>query len=77
METYVQIKLFATLADHTPVDADRYPATIGMTIKDLLKKLNVPLSEVKLIFVNSVRVEADTVIQGGERIGIFPPVGGG
>jgi len=77
MKTFVQLKLFATLANHTPENADRYPVSPGSTIKNLLDSLNIPLSEAKLIFVNNVRVGPEAVIFGGERIGIFPPVGGG
>ncbi len=77
METFISIKLFATLDQFTPVNADRYPISSGSTVKELLAKLNIPLSSAKLIFVNSVRSEPDDVLHGGERIGIFPPVGGG
>lgn len=77
MKTFVQLKLFATLANYTPENADRYPVSPGSTIKNILDALNIPLSEAKLIFINNVRVEPDAVIYGGERIGIFPPVGGG
>lgn len=77
MDTSINLKLFATLADFTPPNAGSYPVTPGITVKDLLEKLNIPLSEVKLIFINNVRAELETIIRGGERIGIFPPVGGG
>ncbi len=77
METFIKIKLFATLDQFTPANADRYPISPGDTVNELLAELNIPLSSAKLIFVNSVRSEPDTILRGGERIGIFPPVGGG
>ncbi|MGD9210244.1 MAG: MoaD/ThiS family protein [Desulfobacteraceae bacterium] len=77
METFVQLKLFATLHQFMPENADSYPVDSGCTVRELLKKLNIPRSESKLIFINNVRADLETVLHGGERIGIFPPVGGG
>ena len=31
----------------------------------------------KLIFINSKKGALSSTLQGGERIGIFPPIGGG
>jgi molybdopterin converting factor small subunit len=42
-----------------------------------LTALGVPLEEVQLVFVNGTKKEMDTVLTGGERVGVFPPVGGG
>ena len=73
----IELRLFATLASRMPAGGERYPILNGMTVGQLLDQLQLPLSEAKLIFVNGVRADPDTVLQGGERVGIFPPVGGG
>jgi sulfur-carrier protein len=43
----------------------------------LLAKIQVPPADVKLIFINGVRGRLESRLHGGERVGIFPPVGGG
>lgn len=76
MTTPITIKLFATLSQYTPAD-ETYPVEPGTAIRDLLRQLGVPEDEVKLIFVNGRKGDLTTTLQGGERVGIFPPVGGG
>ena len=77
METHIQIKLFASLQKYTPPESDRYPIKPGMSIKGLLEQLGIPEDDAKLIFSDSVKVDLTSTLNGGERIGIFPPVGGG
>jgi molybdopterin converting factor small subunit len=77
MKATIDLKLFATLADHLPANASDYPIETGITIAQLIDALNISQSEAKLIFVDGVRTQLDRVLHGGERIGIFPPVGGG
>jgi len=76
MTTHITIKLFATLSKYTPA-AKTYPVKPGTTIRNLLQQLGVPADEVKLIFINGKKSDLTSTLQGGERVGIFPPVGGG
>jgi sulfur-carrier protein len=73
----INLHLFATLAVHMPKDAAHFPIGAGMTVNRLLEQLGVPVSDVKLIFINSLKGSLDSRLYGGERVGIFPPVGGG
>ena len=77
MKAYISIRLFASLNRYTPDTADYYPVRPGTTVRDLIDQLGVPLTEVKLIFVNGVKGDLASALNGGERVGIFPPVGGG
>ena len=77
MKPHVQIKLFASLQEFTPPSSDRYPIDAGLSIHSLLEKLNVPPEKAKLIFINGVKADLSAILKGGERVGIFPPVGGG
>ncbi len=77
MESHIQIKLFATLQRFMPASAENYAIETGTTIRTLLQQLDLPENKAKLIFIDGVKAELTTVLQGGERIGIFPPVGGG
>lgn len=73
----IDIKLYATLKEFMPTSADQYPIEPGTPLSRLLDQLGIPEEQAKLIFINGIKAEKDVVIFGGERIGIFPPVGGG
>ncbi|MFP3999926.1 MAG: MoaD/ThiS family protein, partial [Desulfobacterales bacterium] len=49
----------------------------GSTASDVLAKLDVPEKEVKIAFINGVRKGLDAAVSNGDRVGFFPPVGGG
>ena len=73
----IDLRLFATLKEHMPDNASQFPITAGMSIAQLIEGLPFSKDEAKLIFIDGVRADIDTQLQGGERVGIFPPVGGG
>lgn len=77
MSTTIDLKLFATLGTITPENASQFPITDGMTIRQLIEQLPMSIKDAKLIFVNGVRTDLSHQLYGGERVGIFPPVGGG
>ena len=77
MTSHITLKLFASLSNYTPASADKYPVEPGTTIRALMAQLGVPEDEVKLIFINGVKGDLTASLAGGERVGIFPPVGGG
>ena len=77
MQAHIQIKLFANLQKFMPASADNYAIDAGTTIRSLLQQLEIPEDKAKLIFIDGLKAELTTVLKGGERIGIFPPVGGG
>ena len=74
---HIQLKLFATLRAYTPENAETYPIEPGTTVKQIVDTLGIPVEEAKLVFVNSTRRDFDTPLADGDRVGIFPPVGGG
>ena len=77
MKSQIQLKLFATLQQFTPSSADNYMIDQGISVFDLLEQINMPREKAKLIFINGVKAELTSTLEGGERVGIFPPVGGG
>jgi sulfur carrier protein ThiS len=77
MIAHIKLKLYATLQAFTPATGEEYPISAGMTVNDLLVQLNLPAEKAKLIFIDGTKAEPSARLQGGERVGIFPPVGGG
>lgn len=77
MSGTITLKLFATLRELSPENWEAYPVNPGMPVRDLLEELNIPEDQMKVVFINGVIKTADTPVQDGDRVGIFPPVGGG
>ena len=69
------VKCFATLMPQTPPGGKL--EFQGTTVLELLRELGVPESEAKIIFVNGLGVGTETLLKDEDRVGIFPPVGGG
>ena len=77
----IEIRLFASLAPYGKTSLISPQGTMEcqsqVTVADLIDTLAVPREEIKLVFVNGKHVGLDSTIKEGDRIGIFPPVGGG
>ncbi|MBC2710713.1 MAG: MoaD/ThiS family protein [Desulfosarcina sp.] len=76
-QPHIQLKLFAALTPLSPENSDRVPIEPGISIKELLDHLDIPIVKAHLIFINGVKRSLETRLNGGERVGIFPPVAGG
>jgi molybdopterin converting factor small subunit len=77
MTTRIQLKLYATLRAFTPAAGEEYPIRAGLSVRELLRELALPESQAKLVFIDGIQSGLDGTLWGGERVGIFPPVGGG
>jgi molybdopterin synthase sulfur carrier subunit len=77
----VHAKLFATLRQHRPglKIGESFPVELpeGATVGQLIRQLELPEDQVKIVFVNGLVREPDDSLADGDEIGIFPPVGGG
>ncbi len=77
----IQLFLAATLRRYVPdYDANTGHAVDvppGTSVLELARRVGLPQKDVKLIMVNGIAAKWDTVLQGDERVGLFPPVGGG
>ena len=77
----VKIFLSSTLRQYIP----GYDPSGGMeiflngktTLSELCKRLNIPKDKIKIIMIDGKSEPFDYELQGDERIGLFPPVGGG
>ncbi len=76
----LEVRLYATLRRYA-VDRTDGVVTIdlpeGATVGELLDGLGIPADEVKLAMVNGIHAEVWRVLIASDRIGLFPPVGGG
>jgi molybdopterin converting factor small subunit len=77
----IEVRLFASLARFMPDKNIKKPYAMdvqnGATIADIFNLLNVPEDSVKLIFLNGIRATSDQALKEGDRLGVFPALGGG
>lgn len=77
----IELHLYASLAKYLPPDAVSRTCYVdldaGGDVGGIVRKMEIPAKAVKLIFVNGVRADDTTPLKDGDRIGLFPPVGGG
>lgn len=72
----ITVNCFATLAHFSPPERE-LPAALGLTMGKLVDILNIPRDQVATVFVNGLHADWDTPVADGDRVGIFPAVGGG
>jgi molybdopterin synthase sulfur carrier subunit len=72
----INVKLFATFRVgrfvSKPCD---YP--VGTRIIDIIRELEIPEPEIGIIMLNSVHADIEKQLTDGDKLGIFPLVGGG
>ena len=75
----LDIRLYATLRQYGTDKSGAMTVDVPepVTVGQLLDKLAIPASEVKIAMVNVVSAEVTQVLAAGDRVGLFPPVGGG
>ncbi|MEJ2070257.1 MAG: MoaD/ThiS family protein [Syntrophobacterales bacterium] len=77
----LQIFLNASLRLHVPGYNPYKGMTLemapGTPVSSLISQLGLPPEEVTLIMINGRRQQLEFPLQGDERVGLFPPIGGG
>jgi len=72
----IEVRCFATLGKFAPRDG-ALALPEGTDVAGAMAALGVPPDEVKIIFVNGKAVGPQTALRDGDRLGLFPAVGGG
>jgi molybdopterin converting factor small subunit len=74
----VKVNVYATLRRHiggaASVQVEIEP---GQTVEQVLGGLGVPVDQTRIIFVDNRAAGLSHVLQGGEKLGVFPAIGGG
>ncbi len=77
----ITVKLYATLAHYSAGNLAGTPFEVDLPgpvqLHQLVSQLGIPDEETRVIFVNGLVHELDWVLQAGDDVGIFPPIGGG
>ncbi len=73
----IDLKLFATLSKYLPENSGAIELSDRTTVEKLARDFDIPLDQVKLIFVNGRKQDITYELKDLDRVGLFPPVGGG
>ena len=77
----VEVRVFAGLERYIP--GARFGEPIYVVLSpvatgwDVIKELNIPEEQIFSFLINGVQKKLDDAMAEGDRISIFPPVGGG
>jgi len=76
----IEVRLFSGLESCVPGAKFGQPIKVEVTEnfngRMLLEKLNIPEKMAYSLFVNGINKSFETVFSEGDRVSIFPPVGG-
>jgi sulfur carrier protein ThiS len=76
----IEARLYATLRRYAPSAAGGVlclDVKEGTTAADVISKLQVNAEEVHVLMINGVHSRPEQVLFEGDRLGLFPSVGGG
>jgi len=74
----IKLNLYATLRSYVggspSVEVDAGP---GDTVEQVLRRVGVPAERTRIIFVNNRAATLSQPLHDGDRVGVFPALGGG
>ena len=77
----IEVNFFASLVKYKPPGTGKdfwsLACEEGATVGDILRQSGIPLEDVKIIFINGLHSKPEVILKDGDRVGIFPLVGGG
>ena len=75
----IEVRLFATLAPRRPNGGKRFEveARPGLTARRIAEEAGLDPADVYLVMINGIHGSLDSELEDGDRLGLFPPVGGG
>jgi len=77
---FIEVRLYATLRRYAPASlAGVFSVEVPMdcTVAELLNMISIDPTEVHIIMINGVNSKSTSALHEGDRLGLFPPVGGG
>ena len=72
----IKIKLFSTLQEGRS-NKKSHETRPGASTGEVVTELGIPLETPLIIFVNGRHADIDTTLNEGDRLALFPPIGGG
>lgn len=78
----IEVKIFSSLRHYIPnsdrhLDGDKWDITKRATIAQVLKMLNIPEEEARILLINGRHADRERVLNEGDVLHVFPPIMGG
>jgi molybdopterin converting factor small subunit len=74
----VKVNLYASFRACTGgAPSVEVPIDPGQTVGEVLRRLGVPPGQVRILFVNNRAATLSQPLEDGDRVGVFPAIGGG
>ncbi len=73
----VDVHLFATLRKGKLESQQRLTLRARTNVHDVAKRMRIPEDEIHLVFINGRAASFDQDLQDGDRLALFPAIGGG
>ena len=77
LQVFLSSSLRKYVPDYDPASGVELVIRKGMTVSDICRQLAVPTERIKIVMVNGTGKSLEHILEGNERVGLFPPVGGG
>ena len=77
LQVFLNASLRPYAPNYNPYNGITLEVPPGTAVSRIISQLGLPPEEVTLIMVDGVRRQPDFPLQGGERLALFPPIGGG
>jgi len=77
LKIFLSSTLRKYVPDYDPTRGVRCIVDGERTVTDICKQMNIPAEKIKIIMINGKSKSPDHILKGDERVGLFPPVGGG
>ena len=77
LKIFLSSTLRQYISGYNPSEGAEFLLNRKTTVSELCKLMNIPMAKIKIVMVNGKSESFDYELQGGERVGLFPPVGGG
>ncbi len=75
----IDVRMFATLPMRSATGRKEFQLEprAGLTVRDVIEGEGLAKGEVHIIMINGQHGTLDSELSDGDRVGLFPPVGGG
>ena len=77
LQVFLNASLRLYAPGYDPYQGVSLEVSTGTPVSRVIAEMGLPLEEVTLIMVDGVRRQPDYPLAGRERLGLFPPIGGG
>ncbi|MCZ7665424.1 MAG: MoaD/ThiS family protein [Gemmatimonadetes bacterium] len=75
----IDVRLFATLPMRSSTKRKEFTLEPqpGLTVADVIESEGLKESDIHIIMINGSHGRLESRLEDGDRLGLFPPVGGG